>query len=68
MPAIHITLKEGLDRSQKRDLIKKVTTAVTDITQVSEQAVSIIIDEQPSDNFGSGGMQLTDILEARGRA
>ncbi len=67
MPTVHISLKEGLDRNQKRDLIEKVTDAVSISTNIRKEAVAVIIDEKSTDNFGNGGVQLTDRLEARVR-
>lgn len=69
MPTVVITLKEGgLDRGGKRTLIEKVTDAVSDTTGIRKEAVHVILDEKSSDNLGDGGVQLTDALEARGKA
>lgn len=69
MPTVVITLKEGgLDRNGKRTLIENVTKTVSETTGIRKEAVHIIIDEKPSDNFGDAGIQLTDMLEARAKA
>ncbi|MFV0519564.1 MAG: 2-hydroxymuconate tautomerase [Lachnospirales bacterium] len=68
MPTVFVSLKEGLTRNKKRDLIEKVTEAISDSTGYPKETVAIIIDEKSSDNFGNGGIQLTDKIEAREKA
>ncbi len=68
MPSVFISLKEGLTRDTKRNLIEKVTEAVSESTGYPKETVAVIIDEKSSDNFGNGGIQLTDRIEAREKA
>ncbi len=68
MPSVFVSLKEGLNRNTKRDLIEKVTDAVSEATGYPKETVAVIIDEKSSDNFGNGGVQLTDRIEAREKA
>ncbi len=68
MPTVVISMKEGLDRAGKKSLIENVTNTISDTTGIRKEAVHIIIDEKSTDNFGNGGVQLTDVLEARAKA
>lgn len=68
MPTVVISMKEGLDRAGKKALIENVTNAVSDTTGIRKEAVTIIIDEKSTDNFGNGGVQLTEALEARAKS
>ncbi len=68
MPTVTVTMREGLDRAGKKLLIEKVTDAVLEATQVPKEAIHVIIDEKSTDNFGDGGVQLTEKIEAREKA
>lgn len=55
MPIVRIDLWKGREKETKRKLIKSVTSAVVDTIGCPPEAVHIIINEQPKENWGIGG-------------
>jgi len=55
MPLVKIYLWKGRDKEKKKELIKKVTSAVVDVIDCSAEAVQVIINEVDKDNWGIGG-------------
>ena len=56
MPLVKIYLWKGRDKEKKKELIKKVTSAVVDVIDCSTEAVQVIINEVDKDNWGIGGV------------
>jgi 4-oxalocrotonate tautomerase len=56
MPAVRIDLWKGRNKEEKKELIKKVTSAVVDVIDCSTEAVQVIINEVDKDNWGIGGV------------
>jgi len=56
MPLVKIYLWKGRDKEKKKELIKKVTSAVVDVIDCSSEAVQVIINEVNKDNWGIGGV------------
>ena len=56
MPLVKIYLWKGRDKEKKKELIKKVTTAVVNVIDCSTEAVQVIINEVDKDNWGIGGV------------
>ncbi len=56
MPLVKIYLWKGRDKEKKKELIKKVTSAVVDVIDCSAEAVQVIINEVDKDNWGIGGL------------
>ncbi|GAG59905.1 unnamed protein product [marine sediment metagenome] len=54
MPLVKIYLWKGRDKEKKKELIKKVTSAVVDVIDCSAEAVQVIINEVDKDNWGIG--------------
>jgi 4-oxalocrotonate tautomerase len=59
MPAVHIDMAQGRTSEMKEDLIKKVTDAVVDSLKVPKEAVHIVLNEIPRENFGNAGIPLS---------
>ncbi len=55
MPFVRIDLWKGRDRETKKELIKKITSAVVDAIDCPIEAVQVIINEVEKDNWGIGG-------------
>lgn len=55
MPVVHIEMFEGRTIEQKKNLVKKVTTALVETINCPEEAVIIIIKELPKTNWATGG-------------
>ena len=52
-------MREGRTAEQKEKLIAELTKAVCEAVGVSERAVSVIINDIPDNNWGSGGVSFT---------
>ncbi len=61
MPTVHICMIEGRDTEQKRQLVQKVTAAVSEAIDVPLPAVDVIIHEGSAYNFGRGGTLAADM-------
>jgi len=55
MPVVKIDLWKRREKETKKELIKKVTSAVVDAIDFSAEAVHVIINEVDKDNWGIGG-------------
>ncbi len=56
MPVVRIDLWKGRDRETKKELTKKITSAVIDAIDCPAEAVQVIINEVDKDNWGIGGV------------
>jgi len=52
-----------LTKEQKAELIAKFTKTASEVTNIPEQAFSILIKENAADNIGVGGKQLSELGE-----
>lgn len=60
MPVVKIEM--GLtSKETKKELIEKITEVLTAITNIPKQAFTVIISEESADNFGVGGVQLSEM-------
>ncbi|GEL09075.1 2-hydroxymuconate tautomerase [Salisediminibacterium halotolerans] len=60
MPIVNVKMLEGRTDEQKRDLVKKVTDAVTESTGAPAERVSVVIDEMEPAHFGIAGERMSD--------
>lgn len=60
MPIVTVKMLEGRTDDQKRELVKKVTEAVTETTQAPPERVSVVIEEMAAENFGVAGTRMSD--------
>jgi 4-oxalocrotonate tautomerase len=58
MPIISIENAGKLSKSQKEDLIERVTNVVADVTGKASKSIYVKITEIPRENFGIGGKSL----------
>jgi len=56
MPVVRIDLWKGRNKEKKKELIKKVTSAVVDAIGCPIEAVQVVINEVDKDNWGIGGV------------
>lgn len=61
MPIVQIDMLEGRTVEQKRELVKKVTEAITETAKCPSEAVSIIIRDMPKHNLGQAGKLRSDM-------
>jgi 4-oxalocrotonate tautomerase len=60
MPILQVELLKGRTVEQKRNMVKKVTEAVTETLDCPKEAVRIIIREMELENFASAGVLRAD--------
>ncbi len=56
MPVVKIDLWKGREKETKKELIKKVTSAVVDAIDCPIKAVQVTINEVEKNNWGIGGV------------
>ncbi|MEG6586019.1 2-hydroxymuconate tautomerase [Dendrosporobacter sp. 1207_IL3150] len=61
MPIVQIDMLEGRTVEQKRELVKKVTAAISETANCPESAVTIIIRDMTKEHLGQGGKLRADI-------
>lgn len=60
MPILQIEILKGRTVEQKREMVKKVTDAITETLNCPKEAVSIIIREMEWENFAKAGLLKVD--------
>jgi 4-oxalocrotonate tautomerase len=62
MPVISVELGDGqISESQKKQVIERFTANAVEITGISAEKFTILINELPPENIGVGGKTLKDI-------
>ena len=56
MPILQVEILKGRTVEQKREMVRKVTDAITDTLNCPKEAVSIIIREMDWENFAKAGV------------
>ena len=52
----------GLARETKEKFIQEITKKASEVTNIREEAFTIVIHENGADNFGLGGKILSEIM------
>lgn len=60
MPILQVELLKGKTIEQKREMVKKITDAVTESLSCPKEVVSIIIREMEWENFAKAGILKAD--------
>ncbi|CAM3770100.1 2-hydroxymuconate tautomerase [Alkalicoccus chagannorensis] len=60
MPIVTVKMLEGRTDEQKRELVEKMTEAVTSTTGADAERVSVVIEEMQPQNFGKAGVRASD--------
>ncbi len=55
MPIVTIEMLEGRSLEQKKELARKITDIITEVTDVSPEVVWIKFDEMKKENFSTAG-------------
>lgn len=55
MPIVQIDMIKGRTVEQKKEMVKRVTEAISETVNCPKDAVSIIIRDMEYENYGSGG-------------
>ncbi|MBN2058703.1 MAG: 2-hydroxymuconate tautomerase family protein [Candidatus Saganbacteria bacterium] len=57
MPLVRIDMYPGRDKETKKELIKRVSQDVAEIVKCPIEAVTVVIEDIPKENWGFGGKQ-----------
>lgn len=60
MPIVTIELIEGRSVEQKRELAKRITDAITDVTKIVPEAVEVIFHDLKKENYSKAGVLFMD--------
>jgi len=60
MPILQVELLKGRTVEQKREMVRKVTDAITETLNCPKEAVSIIIREMEWENYAKAGVLKVD--------
>lgn len=61
MPIVTIELIEGRSVEQKREMAKKITETIVEITKIQQDAVEIIFHDMKKENYSKGGLLAIDM-------
>ncbi|KFF71217.1 2-hydroxymuconate tautomerase family protein [Pectobacterium brasiliense] len=65
MPYVNIKItNEGVTAEQKRQLIEGVTQLLVDVLNKNPKTTVVVIDEVDTDNWGIGGVPVTELRKA----
>ncbi|WP_026691635.1 2-hydroxymuconate tautomerase [Alteribacter aurantiacus] len=62
MPYVTVKMLEGRTDDQKRELVQKVTDAVSESTGAPREKVAVIIEEMSPAHYGVNGERISDIM------
>lgn len=60
MPVVTIKMIEGRTDDQKRNLVEKVTSAISETVNAPKENVTIIIEEMKKEHYAVGGVRKSD--------
>ncbi|GKU83708.1 MULTISPECIES: 2-hydroxymuconate tautomerase [Niallia] len=60
MPYITVKMLEGRTEEQKRNLVEKVTDAVSETTGAPKEKVVVFIEEMSKNHYGIAGKRVSD--------
>ncbi len=61
MPVVKIDMWEGRTEKQKEKLIKSVSSAIVKVLDISEEHITVIINDVPRINWGLKGEQASKV-------
>ncbi|WP_375607418.1 MULTISPECIES: 2-hydroxymuconate tautomerase family protein [unclassified Bartonella] len=68
MPYINIKItNEGVTSEQKRQLIEGATQLLVNILNKNPKTTVVVIDEVETDNWGIGGVPITELRKAQNK-
>ncbi len=66
MPHVHIRItNEGATPEQKKELIRRATEMMVEVLGKNRSTTFVTIEEIPTDNWGVGGEQVTELRKKR---
>lgn len=64
MPYVNIQLLKGVDKSQKADLVERVTAALVDVLGKKPEHIHIVLQEIDVDDWGYAGQLTSDWIQS----
>lgn len=61
MPIVSIELIEGRSVEQKREMSKKITDAIVEVTKIPREAVEVIFHDMKMENYSKAGVLAIDM-------
>ncbi|MFN2744646.1 MULTISPECIES: 2-hydroxymuconate tautomerase [Bacillus] len=61
MPYVTVKMLEGRTDEQKRNLVKKVTEAVSETTGAPAEKIAVMIEEMKKEHYGVAGKRISDM-------
>ncbi len=65
MPILRVSLWSGKSEQQKAELAAALTDTMVQVGNVPAQAVTILFEELPKENWASGGKLHSDLFKGR---
>ena len=65
MPIVRVSLWSGRDKAQKAEMARALTAAIVETAGVTPEAVTIIFEELPKENWATGGELHTERFKGR---
>ena len=66
MPILRVSLWQGRSKQQKSELAEALTETMVRVADVPAQAVTIMFEELPKENWATGGKLHTELFPDRG--
>ena len=66
MPFVTVQMWEGRSAEQKANVIAKVTEAVAESMEVKPEYVTVLLQEYPKANWGTGGKPSSEVYPDEG--
>ncbi len=60
MPIVNIDWLEGRTQEQKREIVRRVTEVIVEVTECPPEAVTVIFTDHPRHDIGKAGKLLSD--------
>jgi 4-oxalocrotonate tautomerase len=61
MPYVNVKItREGATREQKAEVIRRMTQVLVDVLGKNPETTVVVIDEADTDNWGIGGVSVTE--------
>jgi len=61
MPIVTIELIEGRSVEQKREMAKRITEAIVDVTKIPQDAVEVIFHDMKKEDYSKAGILAIDM-------
>ncbi|MCL4322118.1 MAG: 4-oxalocrotonate tautomerase family protein [Deltaproteobacteria bacterium] len=65
MPFVSIKMLEGRTKEQKKNLIESITKSVAESLNIDKEAVWVVVEDFPKDEWGLGGELASEKIKAK---